>query len=1114
MTIHKCFMLHVSCFMMFAASAANIAITPLVRSFEQSGGRAAIVTSGSGTWSASVSDSWIHLESTDYTDAGYPVPYLVDANSSVESRTGYIYVSGNTHTINQAGIGASLSATSADFAQAGGSGSVTVYAPAGNGWHAKSNADWITVSSSTGSGTAAITFTVAAYDEISTRSGTLTIADNIFTVNQTGRPMALSSYSASTDYFADTIKFRVNALASTEWSVEPAVDWITVTDAGNGKGGDQVVIAVAENENVNKRTGTVALGTETFTVTQFGRTNLKFSLDKSEFAAGADGASGERVAVTATPGLTWSAAADVDWIEFYSGYQSGESNGSVVYKVKANPTLYARSGTITVTAASELVAPKRIEVTEAAATASLTMDGYEFEAEGETVSVGVATGDIVGWSLVNTNTWLSVTGVVSTGPATLKFTAAANTTVYPRSGVVRIADRDFAVRQLGRGVTVDYEAQTFDTDGKMNGADTENVITVTAASDVAWIAEASDPTWIIIYSGSKGTGNGTVKYMVAPYVGDGTIRTGTITIGDKEVLISQRPYAASISPSASWVDGNAGAGEVQVSLDIDAVWDVILTDKSQGWISVEVLSRNTSTGSGKVAIKYTDNNTGKSRSAVIVIAGERYTLTQAAREIVEVGVEVEGHSGSVEGAGSYGLGSAVTLTAVPDDGYEFTGWYCASTYMSAQSEITLTATNAVKYTASFAASKAQLSIAEACLAGVTLEWSNLAWAAEYEIYRAAESAIAAGGENAMPDSATLVATVTNDGTCRYVDASGVEDAGYWYWVKAVGPEDATVSNGMLATRAKKSFAINYVNLRSATHANRTSYTEGESYTPAAPTARTGYTFLGWTPSEITTATSGEVTMRANWLQNTYTVKYETNGATNLANIAMTYGLYHDLTDSEPVRNGYEFKGWSVGSSVPLDRDEFKNLTDELDGVVTIYALWNALVGIEGDDDASVEGSDEEGYIVRPSGDQTEVVVRIPEGFDASKVTIEVSPEVARLVANGATIRVMRGENDITAYLDLPAAIAGAIDLTAATVKEAIVKETLDPEEGAEISLDPENPSLKTAATRAGLTYTLHEGVKLDAMAAGDSKLGDGTAWSPTITVKGGKSGFYKIEVTK
>ena len=50
--------------------------------------------------------------------------------------------------------------------------------------------------------------------------------------------------------------------------------------------------------------------------------------------------------------------------------------------------------------------------------------------------------------------------------------------------------------------------------------------------------------------------------------------------------------------------------------------------------------------------------------------------------------------------------------------------------------------------------------------------------------------------------------------------------------------------------------------------------------------------------------------------------------------------------------------------------------------------------------------------------------------------------------------------------------------------------------------------------KPGLTYTLVEGTTLGAMADGDSTLGDGSAWTPSISVKGGASGFYSIKVTK
>ena len=1085
--------------------AANIAITPQVRHFDTSGGRAAIVTSGSGTWTAQVSASWIHLEHTDFAEAGYPVPYSVDANNGVEARTGTITVSGNTHTITQDGIGARLSAELAEFAQEGGTGSVTVYAPAGNSWHAKSNVDWITVSSATGSGTAAVTFTVASYDEISTRAGTLTIADQTFTVRQVGRPMALTTYAVSTDYFAETIKLRVNALADTEWTVMPNADWITVVNAGSGKGGDALSLRVSENASYQRREGTVTIGTETLTITQLGRTSLVFRLDRSEFATGADGATGERAAVTATQDLGWSAAANVPWIEFYPGYATGSGAGSIAYKVAPNPTLYPRSGTIAVTAVDSSVAPKRIEVSQDAAVATLTMDGYEFEAGGETVSVGVATGSIVGWTIINTNSWLTISGQPNAGPADLCITAAANATVYPRSGVIRIADHDFRVTQAGRGVSVDYEAKLFDTDGKTVGSAGENVIRVSAESDVAWIAEADDPTWIIIYSGSSGTGNGTVKYMVAPYVGDGTIRRGTIRIGDKAVTISQRPYAASISPKAGWVDGNAGAGEIQVSLDINAVWDVVLTDKSQGWIEVTVLSRDPSTGRGKVAIKYADNNTGKTRSAVILIAGEEYTLTQAARQTVEVRAEVEGQ-GVVTGASSYDLGRDVTLTAVPNAGYAFVGWWKAGVQVSTDPTLALAKVNAsVAYTAVFEPMKPQLSVAEACLAGVTLTWTKLPWATEYRIYRSIGTDFAA---------AACISTLVNDGTATYRDATGSENRDYWYWIKAVGVEDETASNGIKARRAKKSFTIAYTNLRSATHANRMSYAEGESYTPNPPSARRGYTFTGWMPGAITPQTSGNVTMRANWRQNAYTVRYETNGTAEIPSAVLTYGFYRDLTGAVPEKPGYRFLGWQTNGE-RLVASEFKNLTEELSGVVTIYAVWEALVGIVGDEAAEVVGNEADGFVVRPSqSSDSEVVVRIPEGMDPKKVTIEVSPEVARLVANGATVKVVRGSHDITAYLDLPAAIGGVLDLTQASVKESVVREALDVSKGARIDLDASAPSIVTTPTKQGLTYTLREGSDLNSMVDGDSMLGNGESWKPSITIKGGTSGFYTIKVTK
>ena len=175
--------------------------------------------------------------------------------------------------------------------------------------------------------------------------------------------------------------------------------------------------------------------------------------------------------------------------------------------------------------------------------------------------------------------------------------------------------------------------------------------------------------------------------------------------------------------------------------------------------------------------------------------------------------------------------------------------------------------------------------------------------------------------------------------------------------------------------------------------------------------------------------------------------------------------------------------------------------------------------IEGDAEATIEGDSETGYTIKPSEGNKEVVVTIPDGVEPSKVTVEVAATVETVTANGANIRVMKGEYDIAEHLDLAAATQdGVINLTSAQVKEEVVKEALDTEKGAEVDIsDPESPELTTTETKPGLTYTLLEGATLEEMMScttGDSKVGDGEKWTPEIKVKGGTSGFYTIKVEK
>jgi hypothetical protein len=81
----------------------------------------------------------------------------------------------------------SISPSSASYAAAGGSGTVTVTAGAGCAWTASSNASFITVTGgASGSGSGSVSYSVAANGGTASRTGTLTVAGQTFTVTQAG----------------------------------------------------------------------------------------------------------------------------------------------------------------------------------------------------------------------------------------------------------------------------------------------------------------------------------------------------------------------------------------------------------------------------------------------------------------------------------------------------------------------------------------------------------------------------------------------------------------------------------------------------------------------------------------------------------------------------------------------------------------------------------------------------------------------------------------------------------------------------------------------------------------------------------------------------------------
>ena len=77
--------------------------------------------------------------------------------------------------------------------------------------------------------------------------------------------------------------------------------------------------------------------------------------------------------------------------------------------------------------------------------------------------------------------------------------------------------------------------------------------------------------------------------------------------------------------------------------------------------------------------------------------------------------------------------------------------------------------------------------------------------------------------------------------------------------------------------------------------------------PANPT-RKGYTFKGWDKEIPETMPAENITVKAQWEINQYTIAFDTNGGSEIAPITQDYGTEITAPDN-PTRKGYTFKGW-------------------------------------------------------------------------------------------------------------------------------------------------------------------------------------------------------------
>ena len=97
------------------------------------------------------------------------------------------------------------------------------------------------------------------------------------------------------------------------------------------------------------------------------------------------------------------------------------------------------------------------------------------------------------------------------------------------------------------------------------------------------------------------------------------------------------------------------------------------------------------------------------------------------------------------------------------------------------------------------------------------------------------------------------------------------------------------------------------------------YVFGAEVTAPADPTKTGYTFAGWDKTVPATMPAADTVINAQWTVNSYTVTFDTDGGSYIAPVTGEYGAAV-TAPADPTKTGYTFTGWTpdVPSTIPAE----------------------------------------------------------------------------------------------------------------------------------------------------------------------------------------------------
>ena len=300
--------------------------------------------------------------------------------------------------------------------------------------------------------------------------------------------------------------------------------------------------------------------------------------------------------------------------------------------------------------------------------------------------------------------------------------------------------------------------------------------------------------------------------------------------------------------------------------------------------------------------------------------------------------------GTVTGGGNYRNGTKATLTATPNEGYHFVKWSNDVTEnpytFAVDKDLALTATfDAKEYNLIYMVDGVEYKKVPVKF-GSTITPEAFPTKVGYTFSGWGEipatmptSDVTVNGTFAInkytftfdADGGSEVAGITQDYNSAITAPTAPTKTGYTFagWVPAI-PETVPAENMSF----KAQWAINQYTLTfdadNGTEATVITQDFGTKFdSPAAPT-KTGYTFAGWDSEIPETIPAENKSFKALWTINQYTFTFDADGGSDVAAITQNYGTKIE-SPTAPTKTGYTFAGWvpAIPETVPAENMNFK-----------------------------------------------------------------------------------------------------------------------------------------------------------------------------------------------